>query len=102
LVLPGHRRLIKRHKARIEELKQHHAHRLDEVVTILEKAPMNAFQIASRMTWDLKAESWEQFPVAQKWFATGEAISHLRYLEEEGRVRRKTDNKLTGYSLINE
>jgi glyoxylase-like metal-dependent hydrolase (beta-lactamase superfamily II) len=99
LVLPGHRRLIKRHKGRIEELKQHHAHRLDEVVTILEKAPMNAFQIASHMTWDLKAESWERFPVAQKWFATGEAISHLRYLEEEGKVRRKTDDKLTVYSL---
>jgi len=102
LVLPGHRRLIKCHKARIEELKQHHARRLDEVMTILERAPMTAFQIASQMTWDRKAESWERFPVAQKWFATGEAISHLRYLEEEGRVRRKTDDKLTVYSLINE
>jgi len=27
--------------------------------------------------------------VIQKWFATGEAISHLRYLEEEGRVKKE-------------
>ena len=98
LVLPGHRRLIKNHKARIEELKRHHARRLDEVLNILKVAPMNAFRVASQMTWDLKAESWDQFPVAQKWFATGEAISHLRYLEEEGKVRRKAGGKLTRYA----
>ena len=102
LVLPGHRRLITNHQARIEELKSHHAHRLAEVLTILGGVSMTAFEVASRMTWDLKCEHWDDFPVAQKWFATGEAISHLRYLEEEGKVRRKDDDKLTVYSLINE
>lgn len=100
LVLPGHRRLIRNHGARIAELKQHHAQRLDEVLTILEGAPLNAFQVASRMTWDIKADSWDQFPVAQRWFATGEAISHLRYLEEEGKLARKNSEKFKLYSLI--
>ncbi len=40
------------------------------------------------MTWDIDCESWNDFPVAQKWFATGEAIAHLHYLESEGRVTR--------------
>ena len=100
LILPGHRRLIKNHAARIAELKQHHSHRLSEVMTILEEAPLNAFQVASRMTWDIKADSWDQFPVAQRWFATGEAISHLRYLEEKGRLARRDNNNLHLYSLI--
>ena len=100
LILPGHRRLIRNHDVRIAELKQHHAHRLNEVLTILEGAPLNAFQVASRMTWDIKADSWDQFPVAQRWFATGEAISHLRYLEEEGKLVRKNDDKISLYSLI--
>ena len=100
LVLPGHRRLIRNHGARIAELKQHHAQRLDEVLTILEGAPLNAVQVASRMTWDIKADSWDQFPVAQRWFATGEAISHLRYLEEEGKLARKNSEKFKLYSLI--
>jgi glyoxylase-like metal-dependent hydrolase (beta-lactamase superfamily II) len=89
LVLPGHRRLIDNHSARIEELKKHHARRLDEVLTILNNGPMTAYEIASHMSWDIDCERWDQFPVAQKWFATGEAISHLRYLEEEAKVVRK-------------
>lgn len=89
LVLPGHRRLIDNHSARIEELKKHHARRLDEVLAILDNGTMSAFEIASHMSWDIDCERWDQFPVAQKWFATGEAISHLRYLEEEAKVVRK-------------
>jgi hypothetical protein len=38
------------------------------------------------------------FPIAQKWFATGEAIAHLRYLESEGRIKRNTDQKIVTFS----
>ncbi len=100
LTLPGHRRLIKDHRARIDELKQHHADRLAEVRVLLEKGPLNAFQVASRMTWDIAYESWDQFPVAQRWFATGEAISHLRYLEEEGRLTRSNHSGITLYTSV--
>jgi glyoxylase-like metal-dependent hydrolase (beta-lactamase superfamily II) len=100
LTLPGHRRLIENQKVRIKELKQHHAHRLYEVLTILERGALNAFQVASRMTWDIKATSWEQFPVAQRWFATGEAISHLRYLAEEGKLLCNNGDKIKLYSLV--
>ena len=99
LVLPGHRRLIDNPKSRIDELKKHHAHRLDEVLTILKKGPLSAFQMAAHMTWDIACESWDQFPVAQKWFALGEAISHLRYLEEDGRIVRRTVNETTEFAL---
>ena len=88
LVLPGHRRLIDNPSARIKELKKHHARRLNEVLAILRKGTMTAFEIASHMSWDIDCKHWDQFPVAQKWFATGEAISHLRYLEEEAKVVR--------------
>jgi glyoxylase-like metal-dependent hydrolase (beta-lactamase superfamily II) len=99
LVLPGHRRLIKNPESRIEELKTHHRHRLDEVLTILDGRSMTAFEVASRMTWDIKCDDWNDFPVAQRWFATGEAISHLRYLEEAGQVLRGTEDQLTRYCL---
>jgi glyoxylase-like metal-dependent hydrolase (beta-lactamase superfamily II) len=88
LVLPGHRRLFSHHRERIEELKAHHRHRAEEVLAILSDGPCTAFAVASRMTWDIKCDSWDLFPVAQKWFATAEAISHLRYLENQGRIRR--------------
>ena len=99
LVLPGHRRLIEDHRSRIDELKEHHRRRLDEVLTILENNSLDAFQVATQMTWDIKAETWDDFPLAQKWFATGEALSHLIYLEEEGKVTRRTENNITVFSI---
>jgi glyoxylase-like metal-dependent hydrolase (beta-lactamase superfamily II) len=86
LVLPGHRSIFRNHKERVQELKEHHRMRLDEVLSILEKGKQNAFQVASQMTWDIGYRSWNSFPPGQKWFAFGEALAHLRYLEEEGRV----------------
>jgi glyoxylase-like metal-dependent hydrolase (beta-lactamase superfamily II) len=99
LTLPGHRRIIPDHMARIKELKEHHRRRLDEVVSILKKGPQHAFQVASQMTWDIKADSWEDFPRAQKWFAFGEAAAHLRYLEEEGTIRPVNKNAITYFAL---
>ena len=96
-VLPGHRRLIRDHRSRIDELKKHHENRLSEVLEILQRGPRSAFHVASRMTWDIKCDSWEAFPVTQKWFATGEAISHLRYLEEEGKIRREREGQIIRY-----
>ncbi len=88
-VLPGHRRLFGYFRQRIDALKSHHEARLVEVMKILDrKSPQNAFEIASQMTWDIEADSWEDFPVAQKWFATGEAISHLRCLENQKKIFR--------------
>lgn len=89
LVLPGHRRLFSDHRGRIRELQDHHQRRLNEVMNILNGSTLCAYDIASLMTWDIRAASWDHFPVVQQWFATGEAIAHLRYLEEKGQVGRQ-------------
>jgi glyoxylase-like metal-dependent hydrolase (beta-lactamase superfamily II) len=89
LVLPGHRGTFTNWRDRIQELKHHHQKRLDEIIAILGEGRKNAFQVASRMTWDIVYDSWDLFPVSQKWFATGEVISHLKYLEEKGVVRKE-------------
>lgn len=94
LVLPGHRRTFTNYRQRIEELKEHHKNRTAEVLFLLAEGPKSAFEVASRMTWDLACDSWQQFPLAQKWFATGEAIAHLRYVEELGLVSRERRGKV--------
>jgi hypothetical protein len=40
------------------------------------------------MTWDIDCARWEDFPIPQKWFATGEALAHLLHLERGGRVKK--------------
>jgi glyoxylase-like metal-dependent hydrolase (beta-lactamase superfamily II) len=98
LVLPGHRRLLRNCRERIDELKRHHDRRADEILSVLSGGAQSAYQIASGMTWDLDYASWDSFPVAQKWFATGEAIAHLRWLEERGQVCSKTEENNVTFS----
>ncbi|MFP4038025.1 MAG: MBL fold metallo-hydrolase, partial [Desulfobacteraceae bacterium] len=99
LVLPGHRRVFRNHRERIEQLKHHHQERLDEVVSILENGQRTAYQVASQMSWDMTYDSWDVFPLPQKWFALGEALSHLRYLEEEGQVQNQARDGVVVYWL---
>jgi hypothetical protein len=80
------RRIFKNCRERMQELKDHHRNRADEIITILKRGRKNAFQVASEMTWDITWKSWDRFPVSQKWFATGEAIAHLKYLREKEMV----------------
>lgn len=100
LVLPGHRRFIPDHRQRAKELIAHHEARLDEVLQILAETPQNAYQTASQMGWDIKADGWNDFPLPQQWFATTEAIAHLRYLEEKGKVARKTVGKIVQFFRV--
>lgn len=99
LVLPGHRRALENCKQRIEELKQHHEARANEVLAILGKGSLNAYQVASRMTWDMSYETWEEFPPSQKWFAFGEAVAHIKYLQEKGKVSKGRQGQEVAFSL---
>lgn len=99
LVLPGHREFNMTCNERIQELKLHHQERANEVLDILSKGDLNGYQVAALMTWDMTYKSWDMFPVSQKWFATGEAIAHLKYLEEEGKVRKETRQGKLVYTL---
>ena len=61
--------------------------------------PQSAFAVASQMKWAIKSDSWETFPIAQKWFATGEALAHLRFLEREKRLDQHVEAGVVAFSL---
>ncbi len=100
LALPGHRRVMFDVHGRIDELKKHHDHRLEEVLHILRSGPANAYQVAPLMTWDF-AGSWEQFPLSQKWFAAGEAMAHLLYLYNKNQLQIVNIEGKIAFALIN-
>ena len=89
LCLPGHRSLIHAFETRLEELQNHHHERAAEARALVAEKPRNAYQTAAAMSWAIRAKSWEHFPIMQRWFATGETIAHLRYLEERGEIDRR-------------
>jgi len=85
-VLPSHREPFHNARARIDELKHHHAERLDQVLELLSGH-------ASRPAADL-LEPLFQRPLDghQVNFAMGEAIAHLNRLMYEGAVSRNVDD----------
>jgi len=95
LVLPGHGRIFTDIIARIAELKEHHAMRAKELLSVMKRGPRTAYQLASGMTWDIVCDSFERFPISQKWFATGETVAHLVFLEEMGKVWKERVEEYT-------
>jgi glyoxylase-like metal-dependent hydrolase (beta-lactamase superfamily II) len=99
LVFPGHRRVIQDHRSRIDELIKHHRQREQEILKILDCGDMNGFDVASRMRWDLTG-GFDEFPLMQKWFALGEALAHLRFLESKSEVTTYCQNSEIRYGRI--
>lgn len=100
VVLPGHRSIFRNHRRRIVELQEHHERRAKEIIAILSGGDKDAYYIASKLTWDIEYKKWDQFPLMQKWFATGEAMAHLKYLENERKVKRKQHQNKTLFALL--
>ena len=84
LVLPGHRYILNDCRGRIQELKNHHKARLENVLDILGDQSLNGVEVAQQMKWDLSFKDWRDFPWGQKLFAVGEAMSHLYHLFQLG------------------
>lgn len=89
LPLPAHRECHCRLPERIEQLKLHHQKRLAETLRIVQANPgITAYSVAANMTWSLRGLTWDDFPLAQKWFAMGETLSHIYYLLDDGSLTR--------------
>jgi len=94
---PGHREpgdLARR----VDELLEHHARRLEETLGIVQDAPgLSAYEIAGRLTWNIRARIWEEFPPAQRWFAVGEALAHLKHLAVRGKITARDEGGVRRY-----
>ena len=96
--LPAHRGVAGNVRVRTEELAVHHIARLAEALDIVQQNPgLTAYEVAGRMSWKIRARNWEEFPLAQKWFAVGEAMAHLDHLMTSGLVERRIREKVGTY-----
>jgi len=86
LVLPGHRNLFSDMRGRIAQIKEHHARRIENVLSIVGREPLTAAQVAAEMEWDLTYETWDEFPFNQKMHAAAEAMAHLYHLVCQNRL----------------
>lgn len=95
----SHRNIVRDHKGRIDELLAHHKERLEEIKGIIEEDYITVRDVASKMHWDIRAKSWGDFPNPQKWFATGEAMSHLEHLVYIGQAKKVEKEGILYYRI---
>ncbi len=95
VVLPGHEEHFTNPKKRIKQLRDHHEQRLMEITEELKDGKATSYVLASRINWDVKYRSWNDFPTFQKYLALGETIAHLNLLKNRGIVQESHTNKTT-------
>lgn len=100
LALPAHRGTGDFHE-RVAELFNHHEKRLEECYeAILNNPDSSVYEIAGKMSWKIRCNSWEDFPINQKWFAVGECHSHIRHLEKLGKVIANDDEHIIRFRAV--
>lgn len=101
MALPAHRNVGSTSlQDRIDELILHHHLRVQEILSILWNQPMlSAYQIASRMKWNLHAKNWDDFPASQKYFAVCECMAHLQYMKLRGIIVCSQRNNIAYYCV---
>lgn len=80
LVLPAHQLPFKGLHNRLEQVLDHHQHRLDELELLCDK-PQSAQDLTYQL-FDRKLESFQNF------LAVGECIAHLHYLMYQNKIER--------------
>lgn len=86
LVLPAHEFHIKELKRRVNEIRDHHRVRLEEMLRCVDRGGSTAWEVAGRVQWATgKLEDFEPF---MQRAAVGETLSHLEYLYEQGQLAK--------------
>jgi len=87
-------------KERIRQLKEHHEIHTKEVLSALTDRGKDAYEIASSITWSITdGKGWASLPLLQRFFATGETLAHLQYLDGKGQVQKQMQGKRLIYTL---
>lgn len=86
-VLPAHEDTFTDLKGRIGEIIRHHHRREAEIREATREKPMSAYDVSSRVTWDIPL-AWEQFPALHKRSAVTETLAHLDWMRWKGEVER--------------
>ena len=91
-VLPAHEFDIKELKKRVNEIRDHHHERLDEMMRCVD-AGATAWDVAGRVEW--ATGTLDDFEPFMQRAAVGETLSHLEHLFELGQLSKvKRDRKL--------
>ncbi|NVM56105.1 MAG: MBL fold metallo-hydrolase [Candidatus Helarchaeota archaeon] len=85
IIFPAHQDVIYNPHERILEIKEHHQNRLNEISRIIKDNPLTPFQIS-------QIHFGNDLDPINAFLALNETVSHLIYLENQGKVKRIDKN----------
>ncbi|MGH7933533.1 MAG: MBL fold metallo-hydrolase [Candidatus Binataceae bacterium] len=92
LVLPAHGAVYHDHRHRANQLIEHHHYREAEMLDLVRRKPLCAFEVASQVFGD------EERPIFHVMAATFETLAHLELACLQGRARKSERNGLTVFN----
>ncbi len=97
MVYPAHQHSFSGLSRRVDEILEHHQHRMDEILDQVKGGPKTSWQITSGITWNVAP--WPKLSPWTRRMALMETMAHLQHMVEEGGVtRQETDSSvLYGY-----
>ncbi|MBE0481639.1 MAG: MBL fold metallo-hydrolase [Dehalococcoidia bacterium] len=98
-VLPAHGEVFSDLRARIDQILEHHERRKAEIGQTIASRPLNAYEVACRIIWNVSEIDWAKFSPLLKRAAITETIAHLECMRWEGRVERVVERDLVSYVL---
>jgi glyoxylase-like metal-dependent hydrolase (beta-lactamase superfamily II) len=102
LVLPGHGRPFRNGKQRVRETIEHHHQESMNILSILREGRKTAYELSSHIMRMRNKGSTKRLSVLQVFVFVMGALGRLKYLEEEGKIKKVVENKVAIYSLEND
>jgi glyoxylase-like metal-dependent hydrolase (beta-lactamase superfamily II) len=88
LMLPGHGPAGASVHERVDQLLEHHDHRLDATLTAVRRGAGTAYEVARALSWTSRARRLDELDDFNRMLAILETYWHLEVLAERGRLRR--------------
>jgi glyoxylase-like metal-dependent hydrolase (beta-lactamase superfamily II) len=92
LVLPAHEHAFSNFQERLRQIQRHHDERLKAVLDAVVSGAKTAYEITAQVPWDIGA--WQDMSMWDRYLALGEALAHLEFLLQEGRVRKDAEGAI--------
>ncbi len=88
-LLPAHGPVTDSVHARVDELLEHHADRLDAAAAVVQAGADTAYQAARALPWTRRARHFDDLDIFNRMLATTETAAHLDLLVVQGRLKEQ-------------
>jgi glyoxylase-like metal-dependent hydrolase (beta-lactamase superfamily II) len=100
MLLPAHGPVAVSTHARVDELLDHHRHRLDAMVEALGWGAETPYEVATKVAWTRRELTYADLDPLNQFLAVAESAAHLTVLAAQGRATQTMRDGVRCYALV--